>query len=69
MRKRRARLKEKILIRLAVVGFFISGRYIGWVGDVQPDRYGYFFVIPLVLSTILLYDVYPLVLHRMREEF
>lgn len=61
-------LKEKIYIRLTVIGFFIVG---GILGGLLFNLIGMatFFVIPLVLITILLYDVYPVILHRMLKSF
>lgn len=56
-------LKEKIYIRITVLSFFIIGGILGglmfgWIGLRA------FFVIPLVLMTILVYDIYPLWIHR-----
>lgn len=61
-------LKEKIYIRLTVLGFFIFG---GILGGIMFNMIGMttFFVIPLVLLTILLYDVYPVLVHRFLRSF
>jgi len=59
-------LREKIYIRLTVLAFFIIG---GILGGYLFNLMGIatFFVIPLVLLTILLYDIYPVLLHRVRK--
>jgi uncharacterized membrane protein YoaK (UPF0700 family) len=61
-------LREKIYIRLAVLGFFIFG---GILGGLLFNMIGMatFFVIPLILITILLYDVYPVLVHRFLKSF
>lgn len=61
-------LKEKIYIRVSVLSFFIFG---GILGGLMFNMIGMatFFVIPMVLLTILLYDIYPLLLHRFLKSF
>jgi uncharacterized membrane protein YoaK (UPF0700 family) len=57
-------LREKIYIRLTVLAFFIIG---GVLGGYLFNRIGMatFYVIPFILITILLYDIYPVILHRL----
>lgn len=59
-------LKDKIYVRLTILAFFIIG---GLLGGYLFSLIGMatFFVIPLILSTILLYDIYPILLHRLRK--
>lgn len=64
--KRTRELKDKIYIRVTVLAFFIIG---GLIGGYLFGLIGMttFFVIPFILSTILLYDIYPVLLHRIRK--
>jgi uncharacterized membrane protein YoaK (UPF0700 family) len=59
-------LREKIYIRLTILAFFIFG---GVLGGYLFNLIGMrtFYVIPAILLTILLYDIYPVLLHRIRK--
>ncbi|HJT73548.1 MAG TPA: YoaK family protein [Chitinophaga sp.] len=59
-------LREKIYIRLTILAFFIFG---GVLGGYLFNIIGIatFFVIPCILFTILLYDIYPILLHRLKK--
>jgi uncharacterized membrane protein YoaK (UPF0700 family) len=61
-------LKEKIYIRLTVLAFFMIG---GLLGGYLFNLIGMatFFVIPLILLTILLSDVYPVIFHRLKKNW
>lgn len=59
-------LKDKIYIRLTILAFFLIG---GLLGGYLFNLIGMatFYVIPFILLTILLYDVYPVLLHRLKK--
>lgn len=56
-------IKHKIIIRLTILAFYFIG---GMAGGYFFDRYNFsiFYFIPLILLTILYYDISPLALHR-----
>ncbi|WDF54786.1 YoaK family protein [Mucilaginibacter sp. KACC 22063] len=60
--------KEKILIRTTILGCYITG---GIVGGIFFDIYGFaiFYFVPLILLTILYYDLSPLALHKLARLF
>ncbi|MES2279565.1 MAG: YoaK family protein [Bacteroidota bacterium] len=61
-------VKNKIIIRLTILSFyFIGGVAGGYFFDLYDFRIFYF--IPLVLLTILYYDLSPLALHRFMRMF
>ncbi|NCD70655.1 YoaK family protein [Mucilaginibacter agri] len=57
-------VKNKILIRITILTFYFIG---GVFGGFFFDRYDYliFYFIPLILLTILYYDLRPIALHRL----
>lgn len=59
-------LKDKIYIRITILAFFIIG---GLLGGYLFNLIGMatFYVIPFILLTILLYDIYPILLHRLKK--
>lgn len=61
-------IKHKIIIRLTILSFYFIG---GVAGGYFFDRYNFsiFYFIPLVLLTILYYDVSPLALHKLTRIF
>jgi len=61
-------IKHKILIRLTILAFYFAG---GIAGGYFFDRYSFsiFYFIPLILLTILYYDLSPLALHRVSRIF
>jgi len=61
-------VKNKIIVRLTILTFyFIGGVAGGYFFDVYDFRI--FYVIPLILLTILYYDLSPLALHKMMKLF
>lgn len=61
-------LRDKIFIRLTVLFFFIAG---GVSGAYLFNLIGLtaFYLIPVILITILLADIYPIIIHRFRKLF
>ncbi|SFT01020.1 YoaK family protein [Mucilaginibacter polytrichastri] len=61
-------VRNKILVRLTILSFYIIG---GVAGGYFFDRYNFaiFYVIPLILITILYYDLTPLALHKLDRLF
>lgn len=56
-------IKHKIIIRLTILAFYFTG---GIAGGYFFDQYNFsiFYFIPLILLTILYYDLSPLALHK-----
>jgi len=60
-------IKHKIIIRLTILGFYFFGAIAGgFLFDIFDFRI--FYLIPLVLISILLYDVWPLIWHRVTRK-
>lgn len=61
-------VKNKIYIRVIILTFYFAG---GVAGGYFFDRYNFavFYFIPLILITILYYDVSPIALHRAARIF
>ncbi|MEO3408231.1 YoaK family protein [Mucilaginibacter sp. CAU 1740] len=61
-------VENKILIRCTVLGFYLFG---GLVGGYFFDLYEFtvFYFIPVILLTIMYYDVSPLALHKLSRMF
>ena len=61
-------VKNKIIIRLTILTFYFIG---GIAGGYFFDLYDFriFYVIPLILLTILYYDISPLALHKFMRLF
>jgi uncharacterized membrane protein YoaK (UPF0700 family) len=61
-------IKNKIIIRLTILSFYFMG---GVAGGYFFDLYDFriFYFIPVILLTILYYDLSPLALHRFMRMF
>jgi uncharacterized membrane protein YoaK (UPF0700 family) len=61
-------VKHKIIIRLTILGFYLIG---GLAGGLLFDllAFGTFYFVPLLLLSILLYDIWPLILHKTTRLF
>ncbi|PWK80634.1 uncharacterized membrane protein YoaK (UPF0700 family) [Mucilaginibacter oryzae] len=61
-------VEHKILIRCTVLGFYLFG---GLIGGYFFNLYEFaiFYFIPLILLTIMYYDVSPLALHKLSRMF
>lgn len=61
-------VKNKIYIRLTILGFYIGGAVLGGLAF---DMIGFtiFYFVPLILLTILYYDISEVALHRLAKLF
>ncbi len=61
-------IKNKIYIRLTILGFYIGGAVLGGLAF---DMIGFtiFYFVPLILLTILYYDISEVALHRLTKLF
>ncbi len=61
-------IKNKIYIRVTILAFYFIG---GIVGGYFFDRYNFavFYFVPLILITILYYDLSPIALHKLARIF
>jgi len=66
--KKKGIVKHRIYVRLTVLTFYFIG---GLAGGYFFDQYGFvtFYFIPLILLTILYYDLSSIVLHRLTRIF
>jgi uncharacterized membrane protein YoaK (UPF0700 family) len=61
-------VKNKIYIRLTILGFYLIGAVLGGFLFNVFD-FAIFYFVPLILLTILYYDVSPLALHKLTKLF
>jgi uncharacterized membrane protein YoaK (UPF0700 family) len=61
-------VKNKIIIRMTILGFYLGGAIAGGLLFNLMD-FAVFYVIPVILLTILYYDLSPLALHRLSRLF
>jgi uncharacterized membrane protein YoaK (UPF0700 family) len=61
-------LKNRMFIRLTILGFYFAGAL---AGGYFFDKFGFmmFYFIPVILFTILYYDVSPIALHKFARLF
>ncbi len=56
-------IKQRLMIRFTILGFYLVG---GIIGGIMFEAYDFriFYFIPLILLTILYYDISTVILHR-----
>jgi uncharacterized membrane protein YoaK (UPF0700 family) len=61
-------VKNKIYIRLTILGFYLIGAVLGGFLFNIFD-FAIFYLVPVILTTILYYDISPLALHKLTRLF
>jgi uncharacterized membrane protein YoaK (UPF0700 family) len=61
-------LRNKLIIRVTVLGFYIVG---GVIGAYFYNKYHFvvFYFLPVILLTVLTYDLIPVIMHRITRIF
>ncbi len=62
-RGKRSVVKQRLAIRFTILGFYLTG---GIIGGILFEAYDFriFYIIPLILLSILYYDISEVILHR-----